>query len=142
MRGWIVGIAAIAWVAAWSWVFAFSFSGSYFEYNRCSRVPVFAAAMLGVLMIPCGAFILWSRTRTVAALLIGQVCVAGASLAPLAAASFVLARVPGACHLSADDAMGAGIDFLVLAGVAAASVGIAAVAGATRARYARGTRPG
>ena len=38
---------------------------SYFRYSLCSRVPVFAAAMLGAVLLPAGAFLVWRRFDSV-----------------------------------------------------------------------------
>jgi hypothetical protein len=140
MRKLALAVALAVWAAGWVWGFAFSYSNSYFSYDLCSRLPVFGAAMLGAVAIPVGAVFLWRRLASVVALVIGQAGVALASVAPLAGTTFVLSRIPGRCHLSGDDAMGAGINFLLLAATGVVSVGVMGVAAAIR-RARSGTAP-
>ena len=130
-------LAAAAWVTSWVWLFAFSYTHSYFNYNLCSRVPVFAAALIGAILVPAGAFLVWRRCVSVPAVVIGQVGVSFVSLLPLAATAGLVSRVSGPCHLSGDDAMGAGIDFLMLSGAAAASIVVLAIAGVVRRAHTR-----
>lgn len=130
-------LAGTLWLMFCAWMFAFSYSDSYFEYNRCSRIPVFAAAMIGSAAIPVGAFLVLRRFNGVFGAIVGQIGVSGLSLVPLAATTFLLSRLPGACHLSADDAMGAGIDFLLLAVIAVFSVAATALAATVRSRRQR-----
>lgn len=133
-------LAGVLWVALWVWLLAFAYSTSYFEYSLCSRAPVFAAALLASITIPVGALILWRRLDSVSGLVIGQAAVSVLSLLPLGLTSYVLARLSGPCHLSGDDAMGAGIDFILLCGTAAVSVCMLATAAVVRlARRRRGS---
>ncbi len=90
--------------------------------------------MLGAMLLPVGAFLVWRRFDSVSGVVIGQVGVSFVSVVPLAVTAGLLARVPGPCHLSGDDAMGAGIDFIMLSVVAAAAIAVLAIAGVVRAR--------
>lgn len=134
-------LVGAGWLMSWVWLFAFSYSDSYFLYSLCSRAPVFAAAMLGAAVIPVGAFLVWRRFHSVSGVIIGQVGVSFVSVVPLAATAGLLARVPGPCHLSGDDAMGAGIDFIMLSGAAAASIAVLAIARVVRSLARRRTAP-
>lgn len=127
-------VAAALWLSLCVWLFAFSYSDSYFRYSHCSRIPVFAAAMIGATAIPVGALLVWRRFKSALGVIVGQVGVSLVALGPLSATSFVLSRIRGDCRLSADDAMGAGIDFLLLVGIAAAFVALLAVASLIRSR--------
>ena len=130
------------WLSFCVWMFAFSYSDSYFSYSHCSRIPVFAAALVGSAAIPSGAILVWRQFNNVVALIIAQVGVSSLALLPLAATTFLLSRVPGPCHLSGDDAIGAGIDFLLLTGIAALSVAGVAIAGILRSSKIRRSAPG
>jgi len=136
---WVTGaiVAGTLWVSFCVWMFAFSYSDSYFEYSHCSRIPVFAAAMLGSAALPVGAFAVLHRFPSALGVIIGQLGVSALSLVPLAATNFVLSRIPGACHLSGDDAMGAGINFLLLTAIAGISVAGVALAAMVRPRRER-----
>ena len=113
-------------------MFAFSYSDSYFKYSQCSRIAVFAAALIGSAAIPAGAILVWRRFNGALSRGIAQVGVSLLALFPLAATSFLLSRIRGACHLSGDDAMGVGINFLLLTGIAAISVAGLAIAAIVR----------
>jgi hypothetical protein len=104
------------WLAFWFWAFSFAYSDGFFRYERCSRLPVFAAALLGAVVIPGSARRAWRR-RTLWAALVAHLAGVVCGLAPLALVSALSSRLPGPCRLSADDAMGAGIDFMLLVGV-------------------------
>lgn len=112
----------LLWLGFWIWAFSFAYSDSYFAYSRCSRSGVFAAAMIGIVGITAGAWHAGRNSRSVAGALLRQIMASLASLGPLAFTSFVLSRAPESCHLSGDDAMGVGINFLLLCGVASMSV--------------------
>lgn len=114
--------ALLLWLGFWTWAFSFAYSDSYFAYSRCSRIGVFVAAMIGIVGITAGAWHARRNSRSVAGALLRQVLASLASLGPLALTSFVLSRAPEPCHLSGDDAMGAGINFLLLCVVASMSL--------------------
>jgi len=140
-RPWMWTVAGLLggslWLSFCAWMFAFSYSDSYFKYSPCSWIAVFAAALIGSTAIPLGAILVWRRFNSALGRIIGQVAVAILAQLPLAATSFLLARIPGACHLSGDDAMGAGIDLLLLTGIAAFSVVGLAMAAMVRAGKGR-----
>lgn len=129
-------IVSLAWIAFWFWSFSFAYSDSFFAYNPCSRLPVFGAALFGAIAVPASASLAWrwgrSLLQTLPIHLVGLV----AALSPLALVSFTLSRVRGACHLEADDAMGAGIDFLILAALGAVSLAMLLVAAFVRSARA------
>jgi hypothetical protein len=91
--------------------------------------------MMGAVIMLAGLALQWRRIRGAIGLFLGQAAVSLVALAPLAATTATLSRVRGPCHLSGDDAMGAGIDFLFLSGIA-----IAFVVGVTIAGLVRGYR--
>jgi hypothetical protein len=120
------------WVALWTWAFAFSYSDSYFRYSPCTRIPVFAAALLGAIAMPASALRLWRRSGPAWALALRQAGASLVALLPVMATSFVLSRAPGACRLSGDDAMGVGIDILVLGALALVTTVVLGLAVAAR----------
>jgi len=125
-------LASVLWLALCVWMFAFSYSDSYFKYSHCSRIAVFAAALIGSAAIPAGAILVWRRFNSALSRSLAQAGVSLLALFPLAATSFLLSRIRGACHLSGDDAMGVGINFLLLTGIAAISVVGLAIAAIVR----------
>jgi hypothetical protein len=125
-------LALTAWLSFCVWMFAFSYSDSYFKYSQCSRIPLFAAAMVGAAVIPVGAFLVFRRLGSALGAILAQVVVSALGLAPLAATSFLLSRMRGPCRLSGDDSMGVGINFLLLCGIAALSVAAVALAAMVR----------
>jgi hypothetical protein len=129
----------IAWTATWAWLLTFSFSDSYFKYDLCSRGLVFIAAMVGALVLPVGLLRVSRRANSIVGLLVRFGGVVALSLFPLAATSFALSRLPGQCHLSGDDAMGAGIDFILLSGAAMGIGSVATAAGVIRVARRRRT---
>jgi len=134
----VVGIlVGVLWLGFCVWLFAFSYSNSYFKYADCARIAVFAAAMLGAAVIPAGAFLVLRRLEGALAVILWQAGVSLLGLLPLAVTNFLLSRIRGACRLSGDDSMGAGIDFLLLAAIAALSVAAAGLVAAMRAARRR-----
>ena len=43
----LVLACAALWMSFWFWAFSFGFSDSFFAYDRHSRLPPFAAALIG-----------------------------------------------------------------------------------------------
>jgi len=125
MRRAVPWLLLAAWAAVWFWAFSFAYSDSFFRWNRGSRLPTFATAWLAAVALPWSAWLQWARwwrgARGAAGALGAQLLVTAAALGVAAAAAFVLARAPEPWHLSGDDAMGVGIDFLALCGIALAS---------------------
>ena len=132
-------LAVIAVLLAWTglafWAFSFSYSSSFFQYSRPSRLPPFVAALLAVL-IPISGVRQWRRVRlgktSALRAWIAHALAAAASLAPLALVAAILARAPDPWRLSGDDAMGVGLNFLGLAALGVASALILGVALAMR----------
>lgn len=118
-------LTLLAWAAFAVWAFAFSFSSSFFHYAPHSRLPPFFAAWAGAVVLPISAHLQWSRVARrgrsplLAWFLHGVT--AAACVLPMMAVAAVLSRAPSPWRPSADDAMGAGIDFMVLTGMAIAS---------------------
>jgi hypothetical protein len=136
------GLLLLAWAALAFWTFSFAFSGSFFRWNLPSRLPPFVAAWAGATLLPVSAAWQWARVRR-------QACgpfealglhVAGAALsvAPLLLVTAVQRRMPEPWRLSADDAMGVGIDLLILLGAAVASTVLLGLALLIERRLARG----
>jgi len=46
---------------SWFWAFSFADSDSFFEYDRCARGSVLAAALFGALAIPSSAWLAWRQ---------------------------------------------------------------------------------
>ena len=117
--------ALLAWSAFAFWVFSFAFSDHFFRYNLHSRLPAFVAAFVAAVAIPCSAAWQWRRactgrtTRLWAWLAHAGGC--ALCLAPFVVVTATLSRLPSPWRLSADDAMGAGIDFLMLLALAIVS---------------------
>jgi len=132
MRRGAVIVAALLWAAFAFWLFSFSFSDGFFRYSLASRLPPFLCAFLAALVIPWSGARQWLRARRgevtrLRAWLVHAVT-AALSLAPLMLVAALLARVRGPWKLSADDAMGVGISFLMLAAIALLSGAILALA--------------
>lgn len=125
-------LAALLWTGFAFWLFSFSFSDGFFRYSLASRLPPFLCAFLAALVIAWSGARQWLRARRgerarLRAWLVHAVT-AGLSLVPLMLVAGLLARAPRAWKLSADDAMGVGISFLMLAGIAILSGVVLAVA--------------
>jgi Mn2+/Fe2+ NRAMP family transporter len=122
-----IALAALlgGWILLALWTFSLSFSDSFFRYNLPSRLPPFLAASLGAVVLPVSLWFHWARVSggraSAAGAWLRHSLVAAASLLPLVATAFLLHRAPEPFHPSADDAMGTGIDFLILAASAIAS---------------------
>jgi len=131
-------VRAVAWLALglWSaaafWTFSLSFSASFFRYNLASRLPPFLAAWLAATALPLLGARAWRRVRVgrtgIARAWIEYVLLASAALVPFLLTTAVERRLPSPWRMSADDAMGAGIDFLILLGLEASM--LVAVTGA------------
>jgi len=136
--GWTAAWATlIGWTAFWFWAFSYSYSSSFFAYNRHTRITTFVAALITAVLIPVSASIQWrgairGRNGFVAFGLHALSCAAAMSLLPLV--SGFLRRAERPWHLEADDAMGVGIDFLMLLGIAIASGVVLAIALVIRSR--------
>jgi len=124
-------VALTAWTAFAFWAFSLSYSTAYFQYDLASRLPPFIAALAGAIAIPVSARYQLKRVgRNECSpikgwLLHAATCVA--AVMPLALTAAILSRVPGPMHLSGDDAMGVGLNFLMLVLVAIVSGCILAV---------------
>lgn len=136
-----VGIVLLlSWVGLSFWLFGLNYSSSFFHYNLPSRLPPFIAACLGALALPTSAFWQWSRVRRGARPLRAWFVHsfwAAASVVPLVAVAAAAMRAPSPWRPSADDAMGTGIDFLLLVGLAVASAALLGLALVIR-HFARG----
>jgi len=121
----------------WFWAFSLAYSSSFFSYNRHSRLPVFAAALVGAAGIFASAVVQWRAPRSVVGACLRHAVGVAASLFPLAAVSALLHRADGPWRPSADDAMGTGIDFLLLTGVGMASLAFLASGLALRRLWRR-----
>jgi hypothetical protein len=125
------GAALLLWNAFAFWLFSFSFSSGFFEYNLRSRLPTFLAAFFAAVAIPLSAAVQWRRARRTATTRLGagfaHAIVTALSIAPLTLASAILSRAPSPWRLEADDAMGVGIDFMMLLGIALTSLIVLAV---------------
>lgn len=114
----------LLWVGLWFWAFSFGYSDSYFRYDPWVRLPVLGAAVWGAAALPVAAHLAWRSRRSLLRSLAVYGGGVGSALIPLGLTSFVLSRSRGRWHLQADDAMGAGIDFLILVGLSVA-IGVA-----------------
>jgi uncharacterized membrane-anchored protein len=118
-------VVLTAWTAFAFWAFSLSYSTSFFQYDLASRLPPFIAALAGAIAIPVSARHQLKRvSRNECSpmkgwLLHAATCVA--AVLPLALTAAILSRVPGPMHLSGDDAMGVGLNFLMLVLVAIVS---------------------
>lgn len=117
-----LAVALVAWSAFAFWVFSFAFSDNYFRYSLASRLPVFVAAFAAAVAIPCSAAWQWHRARagrtTRLRAWLGHAVGSTLCLVPFVAVTSILKRLPSRWRLSADDGMGAGIDFLMLLALA------------------------
>jgi len=138
-----LGVALLAWAGFAFWLFSFSFSSSFFRWNLAARLGPFVGAWLAAVALPvAGAWELagFARGRrgALAAWLrhLGWTVLA---FVPFLAVTALQRRLSDPFRLSADDAMGVGIDFLILVVLAAgfASAQAAALAGLVARRRSR-----
>jgi hypothetical protein len=140
---WLLGLGLVGWAGFAFWLFSFSFSSSFFRWNLAARLGPFVGAWLAAVAMPVagarelagfargrrGALAAWLRHLgwTVLAFL------------PFLGVTALERRLPDPFRLSADDAMGTGIDFLILLVLAAgfASAEAAALAGLVARRRSR-----
>jgi hypothetical protein len=124
--------AFAVWIVLAFWAFSLGSSSSFFAYNLPSRLPPFLAAFAAAVALPVSAHLQWQRvTREKVTPLRGwlvHTAVAAGSLVPLPVIAALLARAPRPWHLSGDDAMGVGIDFLLLLAAAGFSSVLLALA--------------
>ena len=126
---------AVVWVGFWFWAFSYAYSASFFSYNLCSRLPTFIVSLMAAVAIPASALMQWRRQRRdVLPTVLNHGLATAASLCPLVIVSIVLSRLQGPCHLSGDDAMGVGIDFVMLAILGVVSIGVLTLGLAVRKR--------
>ena len=119
----VAAAALVAWSAFWFWAFSFAYSDSFFEYNRHTRIPTFVAVLVAAILIPVSAFSWWpDSSGSGFRALVGHVMTCLVVLALPAIVTGLLSRADHPWHLEADDAMGVGIDFLLLLGIAVSSV--------------------
>lgn len=120
-----IAIALLAWSAFAFWVFSFAYSDGFFRYSLHSRLPVFVAAFAAAVAMPCSAAWQWHRARmdrtTRLRAWLGHAIGCALCLAPFVAVMSILTRLPSPWRMSGDDAMGAGIDFLMLLALALGS---------------------
>lgn len=135
----------LLWLGFWFWAFSFGYSDSFFHYDLCSRLTVFAAALFGAAAVPVSGYLAWRRHPSLPGALGAHAVGLVLALGPIVLAPFVLSRLPGSCRLEADDAMGAGFDLLFLLGLGATSLVVllvaAAIRGRARSRRERGRAP-
>jgi hypothetical protein len=128
------------WLTVWFWVFSLAYSDSFFAYDHHSRLPVFAAALLGAGGIFASAAAQWRGRRSIVAACLRHAVGVAVSLCPLLAVSALLSRADPPWRPSADDAMGTGIDFLLLTSVGVASLAVLAAGLALRNLWRRRAR--
>ena len=137
--------AGLAWTAGWFWAFSFGFSDSFFEHNRHSRIPPLIAATLAAAGIFVSAAWQWRRRGSILGALARHVAGVVVAMGPFLILPALLKNAPRPWQPSADDAMGIGIDFLVLTALAIASAIVLpaalAVRNAWRSRSRRPTGP-
>jgi hypothetical protein len=133
--------AALAWMAFWFWTFSCSYSSSFFVYNRHSRLPVFGAALFAAAAILVSGWRQWSSRRAILVACVRHAAWSALALVPFVIVSGVLMRAPHPWRPSADDAMGTGIDFMILCALAIVSVLLLALALAVRGMVSRGEPP-
>lgn len=126
-----VVLVALAWTGFAIWLFSFSFSDHYFKYSLPSRLPPFLAALFSALVIPVSGARQFLRVRRAQATRVQawftHAVVTALSVLPLMLTSALLSRAPEPWKLSGDDAMGVGIDILMLFGIALLSLVVLAV---------------
>jgi hypothetical protein len=122
-----VAAAVVGWMAFWFWAFSFAFSDSFFQYNRHSRIPPFLAVWLASGLIPWCAWLQWRARRSLLRTVLYQVAAVGFSLSLPFLVTGTLHHAPEPWHLSGDDAMGVGIDLLILCGLGLTSVAVLGV---------------
>ncbi|MCM2256329.1 MAG: hypothetical protein NDJ94_11730 [Vicinamibacteria bacterium] len=133
--------AGLAWTGCWFWAFSFGFSDSFFEHNRHSRIPPLIAATLAAAGIFTSFVVQWRRSGSIQGAFVRHVAGVVVAMGPFLILPALLRHAPRHWRPSADDAMGIGIDFLVLTALAVASaVVLPAALGLRNAWRARGRR--
>ena len=122
--GWVIFL--VLWGALAFWTFSLSYSSTFFEYDLPSRLPPFLAAVAGAIVIPVSFRYQFQRaTLKQSSRLrawLSHLGMAFVATAPLAVTWHCFSRFRGPMHLSGDDALGVGINFLLLISVATLSV--------------------
>lgn len=113
--------AGLAWTGCWFWAFSFGFSDSFFMYNRHSRIPPLIGATLAAAGIYVSFVVQWRRSGSILGAFVRHVAGVVVAMAPFLILPALLRRAPRHWRPSADDAMGIGIDFLVLTALAITS---------------------
>jgi ABC-type xylose transport system permease subunit len=135
----IIAILLIAcWAGFWFWAFSFSYSDGFFLYDRYSRIPIFITALIAAILIPVSAIVQWHRYEKSKHSGVQSFWVHTATCFAMVLVFFavfwVLAKAPSPWRLEADDAMGAGIDLVLLVLVAILSIAVFGIALAVK-RY-------
>jgi hypothetical protein len=110
------------YLAFWFWAFSFAYSSSFFAYNQHSRIPAFIAALAGAALILISVVAQWRSRRGLWTACFRHAVGVLIALCPLGLTLAVLVRAPEPWRPSADDAMGIGINLMLLAGLGVCSV--------------------
>ena len=121
-------VTGLAWAGFWFWAFSLAHSGSFFRHNQHSRLPAFLAAWLGACAVGVSGYIQWSRRRSVAVASLGQLLGIAVAVCPFVVVSVILHQAERPWRPEADDALGAGINFVVLCSLALVSVPVVGTA--------------
>jgi cytochrome c oxidase assembly factor CtaG len=135
----------VGWAIFWFWAFSFAYSDGFFLYNRHSRIPIFVAALVAAMLIPLSAVFQWRQydkagCSGLRSLLSHSATCLIILTAPVAV-FWALSRAQSPWRLEADDAMGAGIDFMLLLGITTLSIVALAVTIAVQ-WHRRSQKPG
>jgi hypothetical protein len=110
------------YLAFWFWAFSFAYSSSFFAYNQHSRIPAFIAALAGAALILISFVAQWRSRRGLWNAFLRHAVGVLIALCPLGLTLAILVRAPEPWRPSADDAMGMGINLILLAGLGVCSV--------------------
>lgn len=141
----VLPAGVLLWLGFWFWAFSFGYSDSFFDYDLCSRLSVFVAALFGAVVVPVSGYLAWRRHPSLPGALGAHAVGLVLAVGPIVLAPYALSRLSGSCRLEGDDAMGAGFDLLILLGIGATSLVVllvaAAIRGLARSRRERGRAP-
>lgn len=134
--------AGLGWTGFWFWAFSFGFTDSFFVYNRHSRIPPLIAATLAAAGIFASFIVQWRRSGSILGASLRHVAYVVVAMVPFLLLPALLKYAPRPWRPSADDAMGIGIDFLVLTALAMASAVLLPAALAVRNAWRSRAGPG
>ena len=128
----IATLLIACWAGFWFWAFSFSYSDGFFLYDRYSRISISLTALIAAIFIPFSAIVQWrwyekSKYSGVRSFLV-HIATCFVIVSVFFTVFWAFAKAPPPWRLEADDAMGAGIDLMLLVVIAILSIAVFGVA--------------